>query len=517
MDSRTANSVRNSAVGMGAKLLAILAGYVTRIVLVRVLSADLVGVNGLLSNILFALTLPQLGLDTALVYFLYKPVALGELPRQRSLLGLYRRIYRITGLCVAGVCLLLWPLVRLLAGQGPMPERLPLMYGLYSLGTVLSFYFSYKRLLFLVHQRNFINELFNCVFQLGMSLFQCLVLLLTRSYILFLCVYVLSNALQNVAASRWAERCYPELWEGEAPGPDPEEKRSILRNIRAMLLHKSGAMVISNTDNLLLTWFFGLAAVGVYSNYYLIIGSVQQLMDRGVYGITASVGNLGATADRGQVGRVFRVSFLAAAWLYGLSAICLFLALEPFIRLSFGEAYLLPRSLTLVLCLNLYLNGVRTATLVFRDSLGLFWYDRFKTPAEALVNLLSSILLAGACGPIGVFLGTTVSILLVSFWVEPLVLYRRYLREPLLPYFGRYLLYFAIVLAAGAVSWLLAELVTGTPLAQLLLRLLIGAAVPNLLFLLPARGTWEFRLLREKVLNVLRRCFGAGARGRKTP
>ena len=504
-NSRTEYSLRNSAVGMLAKILAILAGYVTRMVLVRVLSSDYVGVNGLLTNIMGAFALSALGVDTALVYAMYAPAAEGDLRRQRALMQLYSRIYRIFALVVLGFGLLIYPLLPLLVRERAQIASLELICALYILNTVLSYLWAYKRMMFLVHQRNYINELFDAGFLILQNVLQCLLLLRTGSYLLFLLTGIACTLVRNLLLTSYADRVYPFLREGEAAPVEEGERRSILRNIRAMLIHKTGMVVINNTDNLLLTAMFGLLAVGSYSNYYLIIGSVAQVLDRIIYGITASVGNLGATEDRSRVGRIFRVSFFATAWIYGFAAISLFVLLNPFVELSFGSRYLLPQVLTAVLSINLYLNGVRRATLVFRDSLGLFWYDRYKTPVEALVNLTASIVLARRMGMTGVFVGTTVSILLISFWVEPFVLYREYLKEPLAPYFGRFFLYLAAVALGCGATWWLCALVGGSLLRRFVLRLLLCLTVPNLLFYTLSRHFWEMGVLKDRFVPAVRR------------
>ena len=73
-----------------------------------------------------------------------------------------------------------------------------------------------------------------------------------------------------------------------------------------MLMHKLGNVVVNNTDNLLISSFVGVITAGIYSNYYLVIGSIRQVLDQALQGVAASVGNLGATEDSEKVS--FRLS-----------------------------------------------------------------------------------------------------------------------------------------------------------------------------------------------------------------
>lgn len=104
---------------------------------------------------------------------------------------------------------------------------------------------------------------------------------------------------------------YPYLKEKTKEQLPEDERKDIFRNIKAMLMHKLGNVVVNNTDNLLISSFVGVISVGIYSNYFLLIGSVRQVLDQIFQGITASVGNLGATEDEGRVKSILRLLFLS--------------------------------------------------------------------------------------------------------------------------------------------------------------------------------------------------------------
>ena len=77
--------------------------------------------------------------------------------------------------------------------------------------------------------------------------------------------------------------------------------------------------------------------------------------------------------------------------MFGFAGICLLELLNPFVELAFGKKYLFPKEIVLILCVNFFINGMRRAVLIFKESMGLFWYDRYKAVAEAVLNLVISI------------------------------------------------------------------------------------------------------------------------------
>lgn len=58
--------------------------------------------------------------------------------------------------------------------------------------------------------------------------------------------------------------------------------------------------------------------------------------------------------------------------------------------------------------------------MCFRDTMGVFWYDRYKPVLEAAINLVLSIILVQKYEIAGIYGDILESFLFTSFWVEPL-------------------------------------------------------------------------------------------------
>ena len=499
--SRTEYSAINTTVALISRIIAILMGFVTRVVFTHVLNENYVGINGLFTDILNVLSLTELGVGTAITYALYVPIAQKDRKKQQQLMRMYQNFYRATALCVMVVGFALIPFMDVLMKNRPDVDHLILIYLLYLSNSVLSYLLVYKRTLIDAHQMNYIVLVYQTIFLLIQDVCQIIVLLVTRNFILFLSIYIICTVLSNIAISWKADKLFPYLKEPCHDKMGREEKKSIYKNIRAMMMHKLGNVIVNNTDNLLISSFIGVVSVGIYSNYYLVIGSVRQVLDQIFQGITASVGNLGATEDSDAIKNVFDIAFFIGQWLYGFAAICLFELLNPFIEIAFGKNYLFSKEIVLILCINFYINGTRKAALTFRDSMGLFWFDRYKAIVEAVLNLVISLVLVSKFGTFGVFAGTFFSTMLTSVWVEPYVLYRHRLNRS--PY-RFYLQYFIYALGIGA-AWLITDvicgMVQGNVMVQLVVRLGICVVIPNVLLLLFYFRKQEF----QKVIRIAKR------------
>lgn len=501
--SRTEYSARNTTAAMLSRVVAILMGFFTRVVFTHTLSEAYVGINGLFTDILNVLALSELGVGTAITYALYRPIAEGNLEKQKSLMQLYRKFYRV----VAGLVLLFGlavvPFLNVLVKSDEQIEHLPVIYLMYLAGSVLSYLLIYKRTLIDAHQLLYVGTIYKSVFLVLQNVVQIAVLLWTGNFILFLSIYIICTILGNLCLSLEADKRYPYLKDKTIKPLEPEEKQKIFSNIKAMLMHKIGVVLVNNTDNLLLSYFAGIVSVGCYSNYYLIIGSVRQVLDEAFQGITASVGNLGVTEGRERVKTIFEASFFAGQWMYGFAAICLYELLNPFVEISFGAKYLFPPYVVLILCINFYVTGMRKATLVFRDSLGLFWYDRYKSIVEAVINLVVSVILASRFGTVGVFVGTFISTVTTSLWVEPYMLYKHHLKESSVRYFVKYAVYSGVLAGCWWIVDWLCRMVQGGVWLVLLVRLIICVVVPNVLLLVIYWRTAEFAFLRKKAAGII--------------
>lgn len=91
MDSRIKNGIRNIFAGFINKIVLIFLPFVTRTVIVYVLGSEYLGLGSLFSSILMVLNLSELGIGSALVYSMYKPVAEKDMLKIKALLAVYKK------------------------------------------------------------------------------------------------------------------------------------------------------------------------------------------------------------------------------------------------------------------------------------------------------------------------------------------------------------------------------------------------------------------------------------------
>ena len=503
--TRTEYSMRNSMVAFLCKILVLLFAYASRVVFIRVLDIESTGASGLFNSVLIVFSLNSLGIDTALAFMLYAPIVEKDIKRQQSLIQAFRRVHLMIGAIVVLAFIILYFALPYMSKEAAAIPDIGLIYWLFAGNVILGYVQTHKQIMFLADQQNYINDLYESGQMILQYLIQIVLLLTTHSFLLYSLAFFVMIIPKNLISAAHASRRYPHLKERAHEPLDPNEKRILQKNIWALLVRRSGVQLILFTDTLLLSSTFGLISMARYANYNLIITSVRQLVEKLVSGIMGSVGNLGVTTERDKVEDVFNAALMLTCIFFGIVCIAMFVVIGPFIEMSFGSEYVFPFNITLVLCINLYLQGVRTVTNVFRNSLGLFRQARYMGFIEAIVNLPFSLGSIALFGEVGIFIGTTLSLLTVPIWMEPWALYRDYFEKKLWKYFLRLGGYSLAIAVCWVVSSFVCSFIGGPLLIQMILKGAASVATATGLIILFFHSTKEFKTIRSAFFSVLKK------------
>ena len=425
--------------------------FIVRMVFVKTLPIEYLGVNGLFSNILVMLSLAELGIGPAIVYSLYKPLAYGDIETVKSIMRLFKKVYIAVGGIILVLGLALFPFLDNFIKDGQSVPQVHYFYLVFLLNTVISYLWTYKRSLLIADQKQYVVNIYQAAVQVLVAVLQIVFLLIFADYWCFIILMLVGTVLENFSIARKADKEYPYLNEA-SEALDLEIKQQIVKNIKAMICHKIGGMVVFSSSNLVLSKFAGLAAVGLYSNYYMVIAALNIFAAKFFESITASIGNLMVVEESGKKIKAFKVTEFITALQAAICFCGLYVLFNPFVELWVGEAYLFSEAVVAAMAFSFYLTYMRKAVLMFRDACGLYWNDRYKPLAESVINLAVSIYLTIHYGVIGVVLGRIISTLLTCFWVEPYVLFNNGIDIKLKDYFADYLKFTAVALLAALAS-----------------------------------------------------------------
>ena len=491
--SRKANALFASSAGVIQQLVQIVGNFAYRTIFLYFLSEEYLGINGLFSNVLQLFSLAELGIGSAILYSMYQPFAQQDVKQISALIGFYKRVYNFLAILVVSLGLLFYPFLSTIGNVSEIPSdvNLTVVYFLFVAQSAMSYLFVYKQSLLTADQQSHKISLFTCLLQVVDYTVKILVLWISKDYVLVLAGSILSSLLLNWLFSFWITGKYNSVFKDKQK-LDKLSRKKILTHTGGLLCHKIGYIVVTSTDNIILSKFIGLAAVGIYSNYAMIVMAITNIVNRIVSSLVPTIANYVLKKSKQDSYILLRRTLFINLWLASFTTVCLFLLLNPFIRLWLGPDFLLPVSAVAWICMQHYFQSARLTANTFINSCGLFHLDRFRPLVESAVNLTVSIYLANRIGITGVFIGTVVSGLVTYFWREPHLLHKHFFQKSTLRYWGIQLFWAGLTAAICFGGHFLFSLL-GDGFVFFLVKMLLAATLPNLVILLLTFYTEDFR------------------------
>lgn len=501
---RIKNSIKNIYISILTQIVITLLGFISRKVFIDNLGTEYLGINGLLTNILSMLSLVEGGIGTSIVYNLYKPLADKDEYRVIALVQLYKKLYGIIAIVIFIISLSLYPFLNIFIKDGISIKYLGVVYFIFVIKNIISYLNAHKWSLINADQKAYVLAKYNLVFNIITIISKIVILKVTQDYILYLLVEILIFVFQNLWNGKIVNERYPYIRTRKKYKVEKDIKENLITNVKALFLHNIGSYCVFGTDNILISTFINIKAVGLYSNYTMIIGQLSALLNPILNGVSASVGNLIATESDEKIYNTFNVIYLINFWIYSLSSILLFNLLEPFIEWCFGKNLLLNKITFIFILLNFYITGMRNSIGTFKAKSGIFSQDKYIPLLESIVNLGASIILVRIFGLAGIFMGTTISTICLPFWIQAKLVYRNVFNKSVIEYFKKYFFYIILTLIAGGVTTLATSCIKQfTGFEELVIKGLICCVIPNFVFILVFYKTEEFRYLIDVIKNLL--------------
>lgn len=501
--SRTLNSAKNLIAGISISVVMTLLGFITRKIFVDTIGVEYLGLNGLLQNILGIMTLLEGGFATSVIYNMYKPLAEDNKVEILGLLQLYKKVYRYIalGISIFGLCL--YPFLEFFIEDSSDLDYLGIVYFIFLFNSIIQYFTAYKWSLINASQQNYKLATINLSYQIILSISKIAILYITKNYILFLIVESICNIGLNIAVVRKANKLFPYIVNAPKYKVSPSVKKNIITNMKALFLHSLGGYFMHSTDNIVMSAYLGVGIVGLYSNYTLLTSTIKSFTSQILNSFSESVGNLIASESRDHSYKVFKTIYFVNFLTVSVPVIVLAVTAQPFLNWWLGEQYVLSNMVLALILLNFYIDGMRTTILTFKSKAGIFTKDKFTPLLQGLINLIISLLFVRYWGLNGVLIATSISIIAISFWQWPRLIYRYVFHVKLKEFFYHYFFYFAAFIISLITSLVLASLFNSFDmLLQVIINCLISLVVTIGIYIILFRKTSEYSQLKHYCLSV---------------
>ena len=424
---RTEKSIRNFKFTLIAQIVTIVVSFVTRTCLVRILGIEAVSLNGLFTQVISAISLAEMGVGTAIVYNLYKPLAEGDHEKVSQLMNLFRTAYWIIAAAtlVIGIILIPW-LPYLITDISSDISYIRIVYLMFIFQSAVSYLFSYKIALMQADQNGYIYTRIFTIFKLVGTALILIVLVISREFLVFLGANILLTIVTDLYASNVAQKKYPYI-NKKAKLPK-DERGHIFSNIRNLFIMQFAGRVVDSTDNILISSMISTILVGLYSNYMVVIGVFKQLSDRLMTAAAPSMGNLFVTDETDSKERnLYRLTFIFYIFA-SIATVGTYSCIQPFVEIWLGKEYLLEMSVVFVLCLLYFVAIIFEPLKNAMFLTGYFAIGRNISFVSAMTNLIVSVILGRQIGLIGIFIGTMTTYI-IEIITKTYYLFKLYLKR----------------------------------------------------------------------------------------
>jgi O-antigen/teichoic acid export membrane protein len=430
------NIFLNSIMGMMSYIFVMLSTFVTRIFFVRYMSKELLGLNGLFTSILQLLQVAELGIGAAMTIFLYASLNNKDKEKTKSLINMYKKIYRIFAICLLVIGIIIQELVlKYIVHVSINFNLVRLYYFLFLVGIVCSYVMAYYKSILYAEQKNRIVSGINGLVKVILAILQIIVLILYKSYILFLILLIIGYLAENILCYIYISKQHAYLKEKDIKPLSKKDKQEVFKLVKPIFITQLADRLLAQTDSVLIDIYVNIITLGIYSNYRMIFSACIGLFNPVGAALTSSYGNLSVTADANRKYLAYRKSHFSLHILV-VSFCAYYLCLvQDFIIIAYGVSFLLSETVSILITIYLYLSLVKTIYYSIQNAMGLQKLDQMYTLIQVGFNIVVSIILAKFLGLNGIILGTILSLLVFPMIFKGKLLYEVAFQKNSIEYF----------------------------------------------------------------------------------
>lgn len=502
---KTRNASKNIVFGIILKVYHIIVPFLMRTAMIYLLGVQYVGLDGLFASILSVLNLAELGVGSAMIYSMYKPIAEDDSKTICALMRLYKIYYRIIGLIVLCGGLILCPYIpKLISGDVPDGLNVYVLYLLNLAATVLSYWlFAYKSCLLQAHQRSDVISKITLIAHTVRYLLQLVFLFAFKNYYYYLIVALVTQLLINIFTAVVADRLFPQY---KAVGVLPKPvKDGINRKIKDLFTAKIGAVIVDSVDTIVISAFLGLSILGIYQNYFYIVTALTGIINIVMTSCMAGIGNSLVTENENKVFGDFKTFNFIISWIAGFCTAALLVLYQPFMNLWVGSENMF--DFGAVICFSAYfcIKQFNTLLNVYKDAAGIWHKDRYRPLVTALSNLAMNLIMVQFWGIYGVLLSTIISMLFIGMpWIINNLFTELFSKNKMLEFLKQIFAYILVIVLLCGVSYLVCSFIDFGGILGIAIRLVLVAVIFNIVYLIIFFKSKEFKNVL-KIANRLTR------------
>nr|MBP3259001.1 oligosaccharide flippase family protein [Bacilli bacterium] len=402
---------------------------------------EILGVYQLFGQVLAYLSLAELGLTDAAMYFLYKPLYEKKNKDISALISGVKKSFNYVMMAMLVIGCALSFLVPHLIAENTLPNPFIITcFILTLLVNVLGYFSTTYTVLFNADQNKYKYSFYTQGLLILRNIADIVVIIFLKNLYAVLVVEILFTLLQNLVMKVLYKKNYPNISVKEKPN------YVFWSKTKSLIPHKIGGLIAYNIDVILVSKILGLGHVVIYNAYYAITSVISNIIGKFSSSTLASVGNL-LVAEPKKAYNVFLEYNDMLFFIANIICVPLAVFLTPFISLWYGANYTVGNITMYLFIFNLLYGIIRIILNVYSGAAALYKETLICTYLEALINLVVSlVLILNGFGIAGLLAGTASSMLISEFMIKPSILNKHIFKSSISKYYLDSLILFILII-----------------------------------------------------------------------
>lgn len=400
---------------------------------------SMLGIMKLFNQLLYYLNLAELGVGGASTYAFYKPLSEGNKEEISIILSTISSVYNKILIVICIIGLSITPFVPMMIKDEVNKGSIYLYWILYVINTAISYLFIKYSILFTADQKFYLVRIIQGTTKVVSQLLQILVLVFFQNFIAFIVLMILENISQYFIYKYYYKKDYGYIQKTN------KKSDSIFKDTINLFWHKLAAVVVFNTDLILISKFVSLEFVGIYASYQMILQMIVTVFNIIINVLKPKVGKFIAENKKETVFELWKRLDILCLFFTIVTISSTFYLIDDFIGLWLGKEFIFPKLTLILIIINFFVRCFRMNIDIFKDGDG-FFEDIYLPILEAVINFIASLILVYKIGLNGVIIGTILSNVLIICLVRPILVFKRTFAKNFFHYVKIYTSYILLVM-----------------------------------------------------------------------
>lgn len=495
LPTRTKYSFINLLASSGARFFTLFLAFLVRTVLIQFLGKEYLGVESVVTSFMQMLNISELGLGSAIIFRLYKPLKDNSLESVRKYLNFLSKAYIIIGvvIIVAGFIFSFF-IPSLTRDVSIESSEIFIIYWLYVIQMASSYWvLSFRHAIVQADQKGYIITSFSTLGIMIGSFGQIAFYIFAHNYIFGLAFSLIIQTFSGFLASIYTKKKYPFVSTiRKSIKLTKIESKNLFKDIYALSLTKICKVSNKSVPTVVASAFTGAIQAGFYSNYQLIMNSIDSLLTVAFSSITASIGNLNATENKELKIDAFNKLNFIMFLLLNVCACSICTLTNPFIELVWGESYLLSEWIVLGVSAYIIVSGFLLIIGNFKEAGGIFWQGRYRPLIGCILNIILAIIFMNHWGLSGLIWTITISRVFTELWFDPILVHKYVLECKPFSYFRKLVIYIGTISVSIILSYIICSFFPFQGLFEIVSNLVVSVLTPLIISTILFHKSKEF-------------------------